>query len=195
MYIDYYHQLDFKILIAMIRIIKPLVVFIMLVCWNAPEIYAQEALKPRPSPLEMVTMKYEDVYIKITYGRPHKRGRNIFGDLEPYGEVWRTGANEATEITVTGPIKFGGHQIQPGTYTLFTIPNKDNWTIIMNSELGQWGAYNYNSKLDVVRFDVPVTHTSMVYEPFTIEFEQKAQSAELVMMWDRTKVSIPIEFM
>lgn len=180
----------------MIRIIKPLVVFIiLLVSWDSPEIYAQEALKPRPSPLEMVTMKYENVYVKITYGRPHKRGRNIFGDLLPYGEVWRTGANQATEITVTGPIRFGSHQIQPGTYTLFTIPNKDNWTIIMNSELGQWGAYNYNSKLDVVRFDVPVTHTSTVYEPFTIEFEQKAQSAELVMMWDRTKVSIPIEFM
>ena len=89
----------------------------------------------------------------------------------------------------------GDSQIKPGTYTLFTIPEKDHWTIILNSELGQWGAYNYNSKLDVVRFDVPVSTTVEVYEPFTIEFEQKAQSAELVMMWDRTKVTIPIEFM
>jgi hypothetical protein len=140
-------------------------------------------------------MKYEDTYVKITYCRPHKRGRNIFGDLLPYGEVWRTGANEATEITLTGPVKLGGHQIKPGTYTLFSIPEKDHWTIILNSELGQWGAYNYNSKLDVLRFDIPTSTTEEIYESFTIEFEQKAQSAELVMMWDKTKVTIPLEFM
>ena len=175
--------------------IRSLVIVIALACLNTPELLAQEALKPRPSPLEMVTMKYEDAYIKITYGRPHKRGREIFGELLPFGEVWRTGANEATEITVTRSIKLGGQSIRPGTYTIFTIPNKDHWTIILNSELGQWGAYNYNSKLDVVRFDVPVTTTTDVFEPFTIEFEQKAQSAELVMMWDQTKVTIPIDFM
>jgi hypothetical protein len=176
-------------------IFKLFTVLIFLGLWYSPETIAQEALKPRPSPLEMVTMKYEDTYIKITYCRPHKRGRNIFGDLLPYGEVWRTGANEATEITVTGAIKLGGQQIRPGTYTLFTIPNKQEWTVILNSELGQWGAYNYNSNLDVVRFEAPVSTTEEVYEPFTIEFEQKAQSAELVMMWDRTKVTIPIEFL
>ncbi len=179
----------------MTKINKLLVVFSLITCLSLPDIKAQEALKPRPSPLEMVTMKYEDTYIKITYGRPHKRGRNIFGDLLPYGEVWRTGANEATEITLTGSVKLGGHTIKPGTYTIFTIPNKETWTIILNSELGQWGAYNYNSKLDVVRFEAPVTTTSEVYEPFTIEFEQLAQSAELVMMWDRTRVTIPIEFL
>jgi hypothetical protein len=175
--------------------LKLLLIFTILACWNIPEIQAQEALKPRPSPLEMVTMKYEDTYVKITYCRPHKRGRNIFGDLLPYGEVWRTGANEATEITLTGPVKLGGHQIKPGTYTLFSIPEKDHWTIILNSELGQWGAYNYNSKLDVLRFDIPTSTTEEIYESFTIEFEQKAQSAELVMMWDKTKVTIPLEFM
>ena len=180
---------------AMINIKKLLLAVFMISCVMVPEVSAQEALKPRPSPLEMITMKYEDTYIKITYGRPHKRGRNIFGDLLPYGEVWRTGANEATEITITGTVKIGGQQIKPGTYTLFSIPNKDNWTIILNSELGQWGAYNYNSKMDVVRFEAPVSATEEVYEPFTIEFQQKAQSAELVMMWDQTKVTIPIEFM
>lgn len=163
--------------------------------WVVADTSAQEALKPRPSPLEMVTMKYDDVYMKITYGRPHKRGRKIFGDLQPYGEIWRTGANEATEVTVTGPIKMGGQLLNPGTYTLFTIPYADHWTIILNSELGQWGAYNYNEKFDVMRFDVPVSKTKEVYEPFTIEFEQKAQSAELLMIWDQTKVTIPIEFM
>ena len=179
----------------MTKIIKLIIFSIVLTFCINFEPLAQDALKPRPSPLEMVTMKYDDTYVKVTYGRPHKRGRNIFGDLLPYGEVWRTGANEATEITITGTIKLGGHQIKPGTYTIFTIPEKDKWTVILNSELGQWGAYNYNSKLDVVRLEVPVSDTTTVYEPFTIEFEQKAQSAELVMMWDQTKVTIPIEFM
>ena len=179
----------------MTRLIRPLIILIALGYCDISDAIAQEALKPRPSPLEMVTLKYEDIYVKITYGRPHKRGRNIFGDLLPYGEVWRTGANEATEITITGSVKLGGNVIKPGTYTLFTIPQKDRWTVILNSDLGQWGAYNYNSKFDVIRFEVPVISLDQVYEPFTIAFEQKAKSAELVMMWDKTKVSIPIEFL
>ncbi len=167
----------------------------LLISWQITDCYAQEALKPRPSPLEMVTMKYEDIYMKVTYGRPHKRGRQIFGDLLPYGKVWRTGANEATEVTITQSVKIGGNLLKAGTYTLFTIPHEDHWTIIFNSELGQWGAYNYNQKFDVLRFDVPSANTDQVYEPFTIAFEQKAQSAELVMMWDQTKITIPIDFM
>ena len=84
---------------------------------------AQEALKPRLSPLEMVTMKYDDTYVKITYSRPHKRGRKIFGNPEivPYGEVWRTGANEATEMTVTKPITIAGKSLDAGTYSILCI--------------------------------------------------------------------------
>ena len=159
--------------------------------------FAQEALKPRPSPLEMVTFKYDDSYIKITYSRPHKRGREVFGnpELVPYDSVWRTGANEATEITVTKPIEIAGERLDPGTYTVFSIPQKDKWTIILNSELGQWGAYKYNKEYDVLRFDVPTTQMETVYEPFTIEFEQGKKNVNIIMMWDRTKVTIPIEFL
>ncbi len=159
--------------------------------------YAQEALKPRPSPLEMVTFKYEDTYIKITYSRPHKRGREVFSDtgLAPYNQVWRTGANEATELTVTNAIKIGGHELEAGTYSLFSIPKENSWTIILNKELGQWGAYRYNPEHDVLRFDVPVKNTETAYEPFTIEFEQEKQGVNLMMMWDQTQVSIPIEFL
>jgi hypothetical protein len=158
------------------------------------ESFAQEALKPRLSPLEMVTLKFEDTYIKITYGRPHKRGRDLFGDLIPYGEVWRTGANEATEITITKDIKMAGKKVNAGTYTVFTIPYQDRWTVILNEELGQWGAYNYNPEKDILRFDVQVTRIDSVYEPFTIEFEQNENSAFLLMMWEQTKVAIPIQF-
>ena len=163
---------------------------------TASAIQAQDALKPRPSPLEVVTMKYDDTYVKITYGRPHKRGRMIFGDaaLVPYGKVWRTGANEATEITLTGDVKMAGEQVKAGTYTLFSIPNEDNWTIILNSELGQWGSYNYNKDFDVMRFTVPSQTTEDVYEPFTIEFKQHDHTTSMQMMWDNTMVEIPLEF-
>ena len=155
---------------------------------------AQEALKPIPSPLGMATFKYEDLYVKVTYGRPHKRGREIFGAMEPYGKVWRTGANQATEITITKDVTFGGKKLAAGTYTLFTIPEKNEWTIILNSDLGQWGAYNYNEKMDVLRVDAAVSQTDLVYEPFTIEIEQKEDEIHLIMMWDKTKVAVPIAY-
>jgi hypothetical protein len=167
------------------------IVFILGICDDS---LSQEALEPRLSPMAVATMKYEDSYIKVTYGRPHKRDRKIFGELVPYGEVWRTGANEATEITVTEDILIGGKKLRSGTYTIFTIPDKDTWTIIFNSELGQWGAYNYDSTKDLLRIEAKVGKTDQVYEPFTIEFKQKEDGADLVMMWDRTIVSVPIQF-
>lgn len=156
---------------------------------------AQDAVKPRPSPLAVVTSRYKDTYIKITYSQPHKRGRAIFGGLVPFGQVWRTGANEATELTVTRDIKINGTDLKAGSYSLFTIPQKDAWTIIINGELGLWGAYNYNNKLDVARFDVPVTPvTEFVYEAFTILIDPRNARADLVLAWDRSKVIIPIQF-
>ena len=155
----------------------------------------QEAIKPRPSPTAIVTMKFEDTYVKVTYCQPHKRGRNIFGELVPYGKVWRTGANEATEITLTGDVLFLQDTLKAGTYSIFTIPDKNEWTVIINKQLGQWGSYNYVEKSDILRVKVPVQQlTDIVYEPFTIAFEQQNDHAELVMMWDKTKVSVPIEF-
>ncbi len=156
---------------------------------------AQEALKPRPSPLAMVTMKYEDAYVKVTYCQPHKRDRKIFGELVPYGQVWRTGANEATEITTTENILVNNQLLKAGTYTVFTIPQVDRWTIIFNIQLGQWGAYNYSEKADALRVEVPVEEIKdVVYEPFTISFEQRNEQANMVLVWDNTKVSVPIQF-
>jgi len=163
---------------------------------NPDTSFAQEPLKLRPSPLELVTMMYENTYVKITYCRPSKKGRDIFGGLEPYGKVWRTGANEATEITITGDIKIGNHELKAGTYSIFTIPEEKEWTIIINSDLGQWGAFTYNAEHDVLRFNVKTEITDQVYEPFTIEFEQNGtQKTNLLMIWDRTRVTIPIEFL
>lgn len=157
--------------------------------------YAQDAGTHRPSPLAIISMRYKDAYIKITYSRPSRRGREIFGKLVPYGEVWRTGANEATEITTTHNIQIQGTLLKPGTYSLFTIPEKNNWTIIINKEVGLWGSYNYNSKLDQLRIVVPVQAvTEKPVEEFTMRFDQRNELADLIMSWDNVSISIPIKF-
>jgi hypothetical protein len=156
---------------------------------------SQVAEKPRPSPTAIASVRYKDSYVKITYGRPSKNGRTIFGQLVPFGQVWRAGANEATEVTITRDIKIDGNDLKAGTYALFIIPEKDKWTIVFNADLGMWGAYNYNQKMDVLRLDVPVTPvTDVVYEQFTIAIDQKNDKADVVMAWDQTKTTIPIQF-
>lgn len=155
---------------------------------------AQEQLKLRPSPLAIASVRYKDNYIKITYSQPQKKGRNIFGALVPFGKLWRTGANEATEMTTTTDIEFGGSLLKAGTYSLFTIPDKEQWTIIVNADVGLWGAYNYNADKDVYRFQVPVTSTDQEYEAFTISFDARNELADLLLFWDHTEVSIPVKF-
>jgi hypothetical protein len=154
----------------------------------------QETVKQRPSPLSITAVKYKDCYLKITYSQPHKHGREIFGKLVPYGDVWRTGANEATEITITKDIELSSKLLKAGTYSIFTIPEKDTWTIIINGELGLWGSYNYNSKLDVMRFEVPVKISTTTYEAFTLNIRQINETATLELLWDNISVAIPIKF-
>jgi len=174
--------------------IKSIFILLIFVC-TINNLAAQEALKPRLSPLEIVTVKYESTYIKITYGRPHKKGREIFGGLVPYGEVWRTGANEATEITLTKDVIINKQRLKAGTYTIFTIPQKDKWKVIFNSDLGQWGAYNYNPDKNVMVIDAEVTEMDVTCEPFTIEFQLQDDSTNVLMMWDKTKASFTINFL
>lgn len=157
--------------------------------------YSQLAVTPRPSPLAIATARYKDTYLKIVYSQPHKRGREIFGKTVPYNQVWRTGANETTEITITKDILINNQPLKAGTYSLLTIPSKGNWTIIVNSDVGMWGSYNYNIKQDILRFDVSVeTLTEVVYEPFTILIDQKTDKATISLLWDKTKVTFPIQF-
>jgi hypothetical protein len=155
---------------------------------------SQEILKTRPSPLAIASVRYKDAYIKITYSQPLKREREIFGKLVPYGQVWRTGANEATEITLTRDVMINNQLLKAGTYSIFTIPDSDQWTIIINNELGLWGAYNYNEKMDLFRFNVPTSQNPTFYEAFTITFDQRNEVADLLMMWDKVKITIPVKF-
>lgn len=168
---------------------------ILIGIFSLQQVVAQESLKPRLSPLEIVTMKYESTYIKVTYGRPHKKGRNIFGDLVPFGKVWRTGANEATEITLTKDVLVNNKKLKAGTYTIFTIPQKDKWKVVFNSDLGQWGSYNYNPAKNVLEVDAKVNQLETVYEPFTIEFQLQDDETNLLMMWDKTQATFTIKFL
>jgi hypothetical protein len=131
-------------------------------------------------------------HIKVTYGRPFKKGRNVFGDLEKFGKVYRCGADEATTISFDKDGSFAGKPVKAGTYTLFVIPNEDKWTIILNSQLKQWGAFSYEKykDKDVLHGDVPVKKLDAVVEELTIRFS----GGHMIVEWDKTQVQIPAKF-
>lgn len=131
--------------------------------------------------------------VRVTYNRPAKNGREIFGKLVPYGKVWRAGANEAPEIKFYQDVTIGGKKIPAGNYALLTIPNENEWTIILSSDLDQWGAYSYNQALDVARVNVPVQKSDSVIENFSIQFAKKdAKNATMYLGWDTTMVAVPV---
>ena len=132
--------------------------------------------------------------IRVTYGRPGKNKREIFGKLVPYNKIWRTGANEATEIKFYEDVVLAGQNVKAGLYSLFTIPGEKEWTIILNSDLDYWGAYQYNAANDVVRVTAPVTALSEIVENFTIQFENKGENqGNLKLAWDKTLVTVPFK--
>lgn len=128
--------------------------------------------------------------IKVIYSRPQKKGREIFGSLVKYNKVWRTGADEATEIKFFKDVKLGQTSIPAGTYSLFTIPNENEWVIIINSDLDSWGAYSYDKSKDIARFTVPVSKGDSV-EAFSIAFKKNDKGYTMAMGWDQTRVEVP----
>jgi len=151
------------------------------------------APEARQSPVAIAATTLDDgTHLKVVYSSPRKRDRRIFGALVPFGEVWRTGANEATEITATRDVLLAGHLVPAGTYAIFTVPQPDTWTIILNGVLGQWGKYEYDPAEDVLRFDVETVDQGRMYEAFTIEFEDETGDVSLVLSWDRVSVTIPV---
>ncbi len=137
--------------------------------------------------------KVSDKAVKVTYGRPQLKGRTM-SDLAPAGKVWRTGANEAPEITFYKDVSFGGKSVKAGTYALFTIPGNGEWTVILNNNLNQWGAYSYDNAADVVRVSSKVSSDSESLEAFSIAFKEVKGGAHLVMGWGTTRVATPIMF-
>ena len=131
--------------------------------------------------------------VEIAYGQPSKRDRVIFGKLEPFGKVWRAGANKSTDITFKKKVLFGGRPVNAGTYALFIIPGEKKFTVILNSITGQSGAYDYekNKGSDVAQVTVPRQKTDATVEKLTFSFPKDA----LQMEWDDTKISVPLKFL
>lgn len=150
-----------------------------------------KAFTKSKSPAETAKFDQNGLTVQVDYCRPYKKGREIFGKLLPYGQVWRTGANEATIFEVKQDIKVDDKTLKAGKYTLWTIPNADKWTVILNSETGQWGT-NYDEKRDVLRVDVPVGKAAEMMEQFKIDFAAAEGGADMVLRWDNTEVKVPI---
>ncbi|MEO8068386.1 MAG: DUF2911 domain-containing protein [Flavobacteriales bacterium] len=154
----------------------------------ASALSAQEL--PKASPRAQVSQVVGLTKVTVDHGRPSANGRAIFGGLVPYGEVWRTGANECTTITFDGPVQFGKTQVAAGTYALFTVPSERTFRVILNSDAKQWGAYAYKSELDIASVEAAPEKCAAT-EVFTIGFGAFAQdAARLDLMWAETRVSV-----
>lgn len=148
---------------------------------------------PNPSPTQTVSQEIGLGNVSVTYSRPNVKNRKIFGSLVPYDIVWRTGANTATQITFSEDMKLDGHSIPAGTYSLFTIPGKDEWTIIVNKAVKEWGAFSYDEKKDLFRFKVKPTQTPEKQESFTFFFANTiTNSTDLKLAWDHTVVPMQV---
>ncbi|CAG5071360.1 hypothetical protein DYBT9623_03405 [Dyadobacter sp. CECT 9623] len=133
--------------------------------------------------------------VKVSYSRPALKGREVFGKLEPFGKVWRVGADEATEIKFYQDATFGGKKVKAGTYSLFAIPNAKEWTLILSSDVDYWGAYKYKEANDVARVTVPVKSAEAPIENFSIVFEKSSDTAaKMFLGWDKTIVEVPVTF-
>lgn len=149
------------------------------------------------SPIETKTISHQGLDVKVVYYRPYKKGRLIFGSendeaLVPYGKYWRLGANEATEITFSKNVNFGGKDVQAGSYRMYAVPNADSWQISLNSELGKFGYFEPNYALDVVKIEAPVSQAPNETEQLTITFEPDSAGVDMNIVWDRTLVQVPI---
>lgn len=150
------------------------------------------------SPEETVTFPADELTLEVFYNRPYKKDREIFGGLVPYGEVWRTGANEATTFFTDKDILVDGSTLAAGTYTLWTIPKENSWKVIFNSKLYPWGITpdgqpSSEAEFDILTIEVPVKKLEEPLEQFTIDFENTHDFILMRMAWDRTMVEIPIK--
>ena len=154
---------------------------------------AQAVKTPAPSTTQTIKQDFALSSIEIVYSRPNMKGRSVFGDLAPMGKLWRTGANGATKITFGEDVKVGGVAVKAGSYVLYTIPNKDEWEIILNKGINNWGTDGYKAEEDVAKFKVKPMTLPMNIETFTMNIANvMPASADIQIMWEKTAISIPI---
>lgn len=167
--------------------------FLMLLSFNAQ---AQEFKPLDKSPMDAASFpsnyKESDKQIKITYSRPQLKGRSL-DELAPEDKVWRTGANEAAELTIYKEMKLGDKTLNVGTYTFYVIPGKEEWTAIISTDLNVWGSYFYNEKNDVARLSVPVKEGKESLEAFSIAFEEGKNGLIMYLGWGKVRVAVPFK--
>jgi phage FluMu gp28-like protein len=163
---------------------------------STSETTAQEFAKMDVSPLDAAAYpsnwRNADKIVKVIYSRPQLKGRSL-SKLAPNDKVWRTGANEAAEITFYKDVTFGGKAVKAGTYSLFTIPSDKNWTVILSKQLNVWGSYFYKKNQDVVRVTGEASKSEKTIEAFSIKFEGEGKDINMFMGWADTIVSVPIK--
>lgn len=164
---------------------------LMLLSYN---VEAQKFSDLDKSPMDAASFpsdyKESNKLIKITYSRPQLKGRDI-KELAPEGKVWRTGANEAAELTLYVDMNVGGKKVKAGTYTFYVIPGEKEWTAIINTDLNVWGSYFYKQENDVARVNVPVTEGKESLDAFSIAFEKSADGVHMHIGWGTTRVAVP----
>jgi hypothetical protein len=154
---------------------------------------AQTIRTPAPSPSQTIKQEFGIGSIELTYSRPGIKGRKIYSDLAPSGQVWRTGANSATTLTFSDEVMIGGTKVAPGKYGLLSIPDKDNWTLILTKQTDVTSPAAYKQESDVVRVSAKPMKLDQPTETFTMQFANvKPASLELHLMWDKVAVSLPI---
>jgi hypothetical protein len=142
----------------------------------------------------MVKQKVGFTDVEVVYARPSMRGRKIFGGLLPFGEVWRTGANTATKVTFSTPVKISGTELPAGSYALYSIPDAREWTVIFNKVTGEWGAYSYKQENDALRVKAKPVALTVPVETFTIDINDvRTESATLNLEWEKTRVPVKLE--
>ncbi|MAT89841.1 MAG: asparagine synthetase B [Flavobacteriaceae bacterium] len=160
------------------------------------EATAQKFSKMDVSPMDAASYPSDyrnaEKLIKIVYSRPQLKERSLT-KLTPYGEVWRTGANEAAELTLYTDMTLGGKAVPAGTYTFYTIPGEKEWTAIINSDLNVWGSYFYDESKDVARITVPATMAEDSLEEFSIAFEEATGGVDMHLGWGKTRVAVPFK--
>lgn len=161
-------------------------------------IIVEDIFEKRLSPKDTVKFELNDLKMKVFYNRPSKKGREVFGALVPFNEVWRTGANEATTFETNQPLTINGSILPAGKYTLWTVPKDSVWTVIFNSKQYSWGVNSemkpmWDPNYDVVDIEVPVEKLNTTVEQFTIAFDNSTDSLSLTMAWDDVKIAVPLK--
>ena len=156
--------------------------------------FSQGIKTPAPSPTQTMKQDFALSSIEITYSRPMVKGRTIFGDVVPFGKIWRTGANGATKVTFGEDVKVGGMAVKAGSYALYSVPDKSEWEIIINKGANNGGLNGYKAEDDVARFKVKSMNLPMSIESFTVIIgDVSASTANIQIMWANTAVTIPVE--